>query len=299
MRARDGTNAAARGADDDPTPAAAAQIDRVREYYDSNSDAFERLGQGKTAIHRAVWAQGVVSRVQAFAYVDALIAERAADLGDTPRLLDLGCGLGASLIQIARHLPQATLLGITISPKQALRAQAFLEHAGLPPRVRCVEGDFLDPAADVGRFDLAFAIESFVHAPDPASFFRAAAMRVRPGGKLIICDDFRGGPSSSPRDERLLRRFQEGWAAGTLTTVEAAAASAKAYGFQLSEDLDLTGYLELRRPRDLLLSALLFATRPFKPTGPLWRSWSGGDALQHALVARLIEYHFVVLTRDR
>src|SRR6476620_9428071 len=104
MRARDGTNAAARGADDDPTPAAAAQIDRVREYYDSNSDAFERLGQGKTAIHRAVWAQGVVSRVQAFAYVDALIAERAADLGDTPRLLDLGCGLGASLIQIAGHL---------------------------------------------------------------------------------------------------------------------------------------------------------------------------------------------------
>ena len=46
--------------------------------------------------------------------------------------------------------------------------------------------------------DLAFAIESFVHSPDGPRFFRSAARALRPGGKLIICDDFLSSPRPRP-----------------------------------------------------------------------------------------------------
>src|SRR5580700_9965646 len=48
-------------------------------------------------------------------------------LGDTPKqqLLDLGCGLGATLRSIARRLPQAQLHGLTCVPWQVERARAL------------------------------------------------------------------------------------------------------------------------------------------------------------------------------
>ena len=37
--------------------------------------------------------------------------------------------------------------------------------------------------------DVAIAIESFVHCPEPASFFREAARLLRARGRLLLCDD--------------------------------------------------------------------------------------------------------------
>jgi MPBQ/MSBQ methyltransferase len=59
-----------------------------------------------------------------------------------PRLLDLGCGLGATLRSFARRLPQAWLLGITRVPWQVEKARALNHAAGCGERVRVVEGDY-------------------------------------------------------------------------------------------------------------------------------------------------------------
>ena len=72
----------------------------MRAYYDANTDAFVRHGQGGAlgAIHRAVWGPGVVTREQAFRYVEDLIAgeiERST-LDRPAQVVDLGCGVGAS-----------------------------------------------------------------------------------------------------------------------------------------------------------------------------------------------------------
>ena len=48
-----------------------------------------------------------------------------------PRLLDLGCGLGATLRSFARRLPRALLLGLTRVPWQVERARALNEDCRL------------------------------------------------------------------------------------------------------------------------------------------------------------------------
>jgi cyclopropane fatty-acyl-phospholipid synthase-like methyltransferase len=276
---------------------AAERAERVRRYYDNNAAAFERLGQGGASIHRAVWGSGVSTRTAAFHHVDDLILQALPQGAGEPTIVDLGCGLGASLLYLASRIDMVGE-GITISPLQAARAAELIAQAGLGDRVRCREGNYLSLPDDLaGKADLAFSIEAFIHSPDAAGYFREAARSLRPGGKLIVCDDFltSDAPPQSPRAARWLEEFRTGWHAESLLTVEQVRALAAAHGLTLTRDLDLTPVLELRRPRDRWISLLVAAGRVVRPSGKYWQSLVGGNALQWALLLGLLSYRFLEL----
>lgn len=145
---------------------------RIRRYYDRNTSTFVTFGQGGNvgAIHRAVWGPGVANRRQAFRYVEDQIATVIRRLPAPPdgwHVVDLGCGVGASLCYLAEQLPIRGS-GITLSATQAALAERRVAQAGLSDRVVCLQGDYGDLPDDLAPADLAMAIESFAHAPDPA-----------------------------------------------------------------------------------------------------------------------------------
>jgi SAM-dependent methyltransferase len=130
-------------------------------------------------------------------HVDELLLETLD--GERPTVVDLGL---RSRRQPAlpggpdRHGGE----GLTISPRQAARAAELIEAAGAGDRVRCREGNFLALPADLaGTADLTFSIEAFVHSPDADGYFREAARSLRPGGRLVVCDDFLAAPDRRPR----------------------------------------------------------------------------------------------------
>jgi SAM-dependent methyltransferase len=271
--------------------------DRVRRYYDSTTGAFERLGQGGASIHRAVWGPGVRTREAAHHYVDELLLATLPPGVDQPNAVDLGCGVGASLLYLAGRTDLRGE-GITISPRQAERASALIAAAAMGERVRCREGDFLAVPDDLaGRADLTFSIEAFVHSPDTDRYLGQAARTLKPGGRLAICDDFltRDQPPDSARGARWLREFRTGWQVGSLLTVSRLCELAAPHGLEPVRDLDLTPALELRRPRDRWISVLVGLGRPLRPPGQYWLSLMGGNALQHALRHGLLSYRFVEL----
>lgn len=273
---------------------------RIRHFYDRNTRAFVSYGQGGEvgAIHRAVWGPGVSDRREAFQYVEEQIAqvlERLPQPVEGAHVVDLGCGVGASLCYLAARLPIRGT-GITVSPAQAAFAGLRVERAGLADRVTCLEGDYLDLPRDLARADLAFAIESFVHAPDPARFFAQCAALIRPGGALVVCDDVRrlgGGPAA----EAAVDRFRCGWHVNALLTADELRETAEAAGFVHQSSHDLTPYLELRRPRDRVIAALVASVSRLP-----WR-WTrldpliGGTALQTCLVNGWIGYELMVFRR--
>jgi cyclopropane fatty-acyl-phospholipid synthase-like methyltransferase len=278
---------------------AAGHTQRVRRYYDNNTTAFDRLGEGGAAVHRAVWGPGVSTRAAAFHYVDELILETLPPKVATPTIMDLGCGLGASLLYLADRIDMMGE-GITISPLQAARAAEMIAESGASARIRCREGNYLSPPDDLaGRSDLTFSIEAFVHSPDADGYFREASRTLRPGGKLVICDDFlaSAAPPASPRAARRLEEFRTGWRIGSLLTVDQVRALAANHGLVLMRDLDLTPELQLRRPRDRWISMLVTLGRPVRPTGDYWQSLVGGNALQWALTHGLLNYRFLELHR--
>ena len=274
---------------------------QIRQYYDRNTPAFVALGQGGGvgAIHRAVWGPGVETHADAFRYVENRIAEHVrrlpADI-TRPHIVDLGCGVGASLCYLADILPGIVATGITLSPVQVQLARERIERAGLSQRVECVEGDFCDLPNSLKPADVAYAIEAFVHGPSPEQFFEQCRKLVRPGGILILCDDFKRAAAGSTAASAI-ERFRRGWHINTLVTSDELLKLAREAGFAHQATTDLTDYLELHRPRDRAIRALipLIAWLPLQATR--FGHLLGGNALQNCLERRWIGYDLVVFQR--
>jgi SAM-dependent methyltransferase len=214
----------------------------VRDYYNGNTRSFLRPWRSSSstgAIHRALWAPGISNRIDAMNYVHQLILEQLATGGavtagqrataralagdhpengplaeqqlatDPPLLVDLGCGVGATLLYIRHHLSrhhlsqhagpprdnrdesEPSLAGITLS-----EVQAEIARERLGPAVPIVTGDYTQPASyetitrgGLQPISAAWMIESFVHAPDAAALLETIARYTGPGGLLVICDD--------------------------------------------------------------------------------------------------------------
>jgi SAM-dependent methyltransferase len=285
------------------------EVDRVKRFYDENTSLFLSLGQGtEGTIHRAVWGPGVESRVHAMAYVDGLILERlrrlASGAAEVPCVADLGCGVCASLCRMATVLPLQAI-GLTISDEQVALSRRRIEAQGLAGSVECVKGDFCALPSGLGRValgrvDLAFSIEAFVHAPSGDDYFRECARLIRPGGTLIVCDDFitRDRFKRGHRASRWLDRFRRGWVAENLDTEDEARERAKRAGFSHVETIDLTPYLEIRRPRDYAIGALMRAFGWLPIENNYWLMLYGGHAAQICLKRGWLKHAFVVWRRD-
>jgi len=281
-----------------PNPA----TDRVRRYYDDNTRRFLRFGQGtEGTIHRAVWGPGVRTRDEAMTYVDAQVTEEVRRFASARpvRVLDLGCGVGSSLCRMAAEV-EIEGTGITISEEQVELARARIEQLGLRERVRCVPGDFCEVPPAVGQVDLAFAIESFIHASDLAGFFRECARLIVPGGLLIVCDDFLSSRtvSDDPRAAHWLTRYRNGWMANNLVSLGEASRCAEQAGFTFDRSVDLTSSLELGRPRDLAIGALVRCFGWLPAMSNYVAMLYGGHALQIALQRGWLRYELAYWRRN-
>lgn len=268
----------------------------IRRYYEHNTRRF--LGRGAQrqtgTIHLAVWAPGVTDSAAALHYVHGLVSAQVQEL-PAPRLLDLGCGAGASLLWLAQHLPHLTGLGVTISPLQARLAGDAARRAGLAARAAFCTADFLELPAARGQFHLAYAIEAFAHTDQPARFFQAAARLLTPSGRLALCDHFLT-PAGAHFPE-LVRLWQAHWRTPGAQTVAAAHALAESAGLHPLTDLNLTPYLRLRPLPGWLLAALRGYVTRFAPHDEHLRSILGGQALQACLASGLVEYRWQVWAR--
>jgi len=266
----------------------------VESYYDRNTQAFATFGQGGGAIHRAVWGDGVRTRAEAFHYVDRVLLreiERLAERALEPmQVLDLGCGVGSSLFYLASQAAfQGT--GVTLSGVQARWAQAASEQSGLAERLKFIQGNFLELPSTSPRAHLAFSIEAFVHAESAGAFLAQVSRILRPGGRLVIVDDFLA--DTARPDTPPLEDFRNGWQAHSLLRVPDLAALASSYGLTLAGSVDLSSFQRLGRPRDRLIHALRPALRLVRPHSLWAESLVGGDALQTSYRLGLLNYRLV------
>lgn len=280
-----------------PTDLMSFSTERVQRYYDRHTHAFVAFGQGGRlgAMHRAIEAPGVNSKDAAFHYLEdqiiGLLRERPAR-GSPPHVLDLGCGVGGSVCYIARHV-DAMATGVTLSATQAALGRARIARLGLSHRVQIIEGDYAAVPASVPPADVVFAIESFVHAPDPAAFFAECRRLVRPDGALVICDDFTRGVNSE-QARAAVRRFRRGWHVNTLLSSRELHAMAADAGFAHSSTTDLSAYIDVGRPRDRVIGLLAGVAErlPWRPSR--LDPWLGGSALQQCLRHGWIGFDLVV-----
>ncbi len=100
---------------------------------------------------------------------------------DCRRLLDLGCGPGTFLGNLAR--PVESALGIDLAEPQIAYAREHYARPGIEFRVADVRSAALE-----GQFDAAVSIEVIEHLPpdEVHGFLKDAYSALRPGGHLIL-----------------------------------------------------------------------------------------------------------------
>jgi SAM-dependent methyltransferase len=198
----------------------------------------------------------------------------------------------------------ALALGLTLSPVQARLARQRAARLGLLDRVHFIEADFQALPLPTG-FDLAWSVEAFLHAEDPACYFRQAARLLRTGGRLILCDDFLAEGLSEgaaprafqPRAASWLGAFHQGWHAPGLRSAAQVERLAGESGLRLVRNTDLTPHLRLRVLPDRLARAILAFGRRLPLKHAILPSMLGSLALQQCLRYGWIEYRFLVFEK--
>jgi len=289
--------------------------DPVAHYYDRNTGRFLRFGGGRDAlaIHRELWGPGVRTATDAKRYVNRLLGDRLGPVGHPPTtaaastltVVDLGCGVGGTLFDLADRFPDGVMHGVTVSPAQVALARDLATRRGVAGRVHFHLGDF-ERLGSEGRgphgvpvdAQAAVAVESFAHASDPDAFFRTAAGCVlRPGGRLLLVDDFLTHPVEAldARGRRWVRAFAEGWRLGSVLTPDAVASHAARAGFVVREDLDLTPLVRLGRPRDHAIRVIAPGLERLGLSRvPFFGNMIGGNALQEGLRNGVLAYRMLV-----
>jgi MPBQ/MSBQ methyltransferase len=151
-----------------------------------------------------------------------------------PRLLDLGCGLGATLRSFARRLPHAQLLGVTRVPWQVERARMLNDAAGCAERISVVEGDYEDTPLPGSSYDGVYALESSCHArgADKRALLTEAHRLLRSGGRLVVADAFLSGALlAGTLQRRIYSKLCECWVIEELAELHAFTARLEGLGF--------------------------------------------------------------------
>jgi SAM-dependent methyltransferase len=119
-----------------------------------------------------------------------------------PLLLDLGCGPGSLAARLARHLPDAEIVGVDMDP--LLLELGRTHHAGAARYVDAVIGeDHWMDALELDRpLDAAVSTTALHYLPEPKLLhtYRSLGELLRPGGVLVNGDHF---PQGAPRCSEL------------------------------------------------------------------------------------------------
>jgi len=112
------------------------------------------------------------------------LARGLADGGAGPRVVDLGCGTGASTLALARTLPKAEIVGVDASAGMLAVARRKSWRGG----VRFVHARAEDVTADRvgGPADAVFAAYLLRNCPDAGAALAAASALARPGAPIAL-----------------------------------------------------------------------------------------------------------------
>ena len=114
------------------------------------------------------------------------------DQWKTPRILDFGCGCGASLAALARIFPHATITGVELDEKNALAARARADFYGLGSATCLVSPEPGRLPQDIGWFDIInlnstkLATPTLIGPPTGAIFYHSSPRVVYLEWKPVI-----------------------------------------------------------------------------------------------------------------
>ena len=175
----------------------------VGAYYDSLEQDIRRspTRQKSLATHR--WLGANHSTLVHYELIHGALLSHVGT--STPRrdlrVADAGCGVGGALVWFEAAEPGWTLQGFTLSAKQHHYATKELPRHKFEVSLKSY--DDLE-----GEYDAIYSIEALVHTPSLKATFAKWSEHLRPGGVVVLIDDYyaAGAEQSAPEKTELFRQ---------------------------------------------------------------------------------------------
>ncbi|EME26340.1 sterol 24-C-methyltransferase [Galdieria sulphuraria] len=161
-------------------------------------------------------------------------------------LLDLGCGIGGPLRNIARFA-RCKVTGVTISEYQVTRGNQIIEENNLQEQCNIVYGDFLKLPFDDCSFDGVYAIESTCHTMFKSTVYSEAYRVLKPGcffAGYEWCVTHKYDPNNE-KHRQVKFNIEEGNGLPDTATTEEVLEGLKDAGFELVDAYDLAEFLDI------------------------------------------------------
>jgi tocopherol O-methyltransferase len=157
---------------------------RIIEHYDLVSPYYRSLWGEH--LHHGYWIRGDESKEQAQLQLIEHLAQLAG-VKPGSDILDIGCGLGAGSLYLAKNY-NASVTGITTSSVQVQMAIRAAAREQLDVKFLLMDAQAMDFQK---QFDLLWSVESISHYEHRHEFFTSAARLLKPGGLFAITDWFK------------------------------------------------------------------------------------------------------------
>jgi SAM-dependent methyltransferase len=132
----------------------------------------------------------------------------SAQLREANWVLDVGCGGGWAVVQVAERFPNTKCVGVDVEPYSIELAQRLIAEQGLADRCEA-RLQSIDQLGEEGVYDVAASF-LVVHEIPPAAksaAFAAVARALKPGGSFVIFDE------AYPETDEALRMMPSRFAA--------------------------------------------------------------------------------------
>lgn len=186
---------------------------RIVDYYDHCWNERFHTGHNSRsrAIHYGLYFSATNDSEEAKLQTNKQIA-KLSSIGDKPlRILDAGCGVGGTAVDVATKYPNLEIVGVTLSDQQVQLASEYAAASGVASRVNFANCDYVDTGLPAGSFDIIWAIESLCHIADRRAFFHEARRLLRVGGRLIVADFFRTDRALNEESKSSYRELCDGF----------------------------------------------------------------------------------------
>jgi len=273
----------------------------VLDYFRQSDRGYRLFHSRQGAMHVALDCQEKFTADGYLGQVD-LIAERLKQT-DVRHVLEIGCGAGFNTLHLARRLPGCRLTGVDLSTDHVETAR---RNAAATPDLTYEQGDFQDLQFPDGKFDAVFAVESWCQASDKHRAIAEAHRVLRPGGRLLVIDCFRGAELETCDEPLQLaaRLVEKTMAVNEFAVLQPWSKTVEEIGFTWLEQIDLSCSIRHNLERFYRLARRYFkmprAARAFSHAFPerLLENSISGLLMPFTVGSGVHRYMFCVLERS-
>ena len=183
----------------------ASTVALTKEYYDGPADEIYRLVWGDN-IHLGIPCNPACPHPEAMEHTNEIMA-KIARLKKESRVVDLGCGYGATARYLAGEYG-CTVVGINLSEKELELANNRVQETGLQSLVTFELGDFHNLSYNDESFDVVWSQEAFLHGADKSKIISECKRILVTGGSLIFSDIMVRSNTSQADRERIYDRIK-------------------------------------------------------------------------------------------